>query len=581
MPYEALYRKWRPKVFEDIIGQEETVTILKNQIKYSNIAHAYLFTGIRGTGKTSTARIFARAVNCINPENANPCNNCEICKGILAESIIDVIEIDAASNRGIDNIRELREHTKYNPSKGKYKIYIIDEVHMLTDPAFNALLKTLEEPPAHVIFILATTEPNKVPATILSRCQRFDFKPVKTKDIIEQLSLVCKDMSINYEDEALRLIALNSEGALRDALSILDRCVSFNNETLKYDDVINILGAVNYEFIFNLVENIAGQNTSDVLTLINEIFMEGKDAGQLIRDLISHFRNLLLVKMDVKTDELLTLPEERLKQFKEQSRLFNVNQISSFIYTLSDIESKLKYSSQPKILMEIAVVSLCNKELNDSLEGIIERVKHLEKIIASGEIKVSKDYEKVTHHKSDEIKTIKPLSDSKKQEKTKSTEAEHPREGVEDIKKDIKEEKQHEGEKQHEEEKQDDKDGVLDFGAIKNAWERVLNQMKRDEKAQIGALLKEGTLEELKEDVLTISLKKGFEIHRNRLDKKDTKEYISNVIKKFTGQDIRLSFVMEDELAVSDNADKQKDPVQKLKEILPGEIFDKVEVIDE
>ncbi|HZJ76766.1 MAG TPA: DNA polymerase III subunit gamma/tau, partial [Oscillospiraceae bacterium] len=412
MSYEALYRKWRPGVFEDIIGQEETVTILKNQIKYSNIAHAYLFTGIRGTGKTSTARIFARAVNCMNPENANPCNDCEICKGILTESIMDVIEIDAASNRGIDNIRELREHTKYNPSKGKYKIYIIDEVHMLTKEAFNALLKTLEEPPEHVIFILATTEPNKVPATILSRCQRFDFKPVKTKDIIRQLSLVCKDMSINYEDEALRLIALNSEGALRDALSILDRCVSFNNETLRYDDVINILGAVNYESIFNLVEDIAKQNTSGVLTLINEIFKEGKDAGQLIRDLISHFRNLLLVKMDVKTDELSTLPEERLKKFKKQSELFNVNQISSFIHILSDSESKLKYSSQPKILMEIAVVSLCNRELNNSLEGIIERVRHLEKIMASGKTKLSKDYEKTTHYEPSGTEVSKSFPDS-------------------------------------------------------------------------------------------------------------------------------------------------------------------------
>lgn len=645
MSYETLYRKWRPKIFEDIIGQEETVTILKNQIKYSNIAHAYLFTGIRGTGKTSTARIFARAVNCINPKDANPCNECEMCRSILTESSMDVIEIDAASNRKIENIRELREHTKYNPSRGKYKTYIIDEVHMLTGYAANALLKTLEEPPPHVIFILATTEPYKMEATILSRCQRFDFKPVKIKDIVKQLSFICKEEQIDYEEEALRLIALNSEGALRDALSILDRCISFNNETLKYDDVINILGAVNYEVLFNLVESIGRQSTSGALILVNEIFAGGKDPGQLMKDLISHLRSLLFVKMEVKTDELLSLQEERLRQFKEQSKLFNINQMSSFIYTLSDIESKLKYSSQPRILMEIAVASLCNRELNDSLEGIIERVKHLEKIITSGETDARRKREETQNYEAEKARnttldfTAQRPGITKKQEDGKIIDTKHIKKDVKqeyktqsdeklkDIEKREEHKKQEEYEKLESAEKQEECDGRESdkglkeceeqerdkgskevkkpeeekkskgkeksrddnrvFNTIKNSWGQVLDQMLKDKKASVKSLLGNGTLKDLNKSILIISFKKEFKVHCDMLDKEETKEYISDIILKITGQNVRPSFVIEDQTVVADSIDEQneqneqgKDVVELFKEILPGEIFDILEIID-
>ncbi len=703
MFYEALYRKWRPKVFEDIIGQDETVTILKNQIKYSNIAHAYLFTGMRGTGKTSTARIFARAVNCMNPKESNPCNTCEICEGILKESIMDVVEIDAASNTGVDNIREIRENTKYNPSRGKYKIYIIDEVHMLSRGAFNALLKTLEEPPAHVIFILSTTEPHKVPATILSRCQRFDFKPIKTKDIIGQLSLVCKEISIGYEEAALHLIALNSGGSVRDALSILDRCVSFDNETLKYDDVINILGAVNYESIFNLVEGIAKESIHDVLVLINEIFTEGKDAGQLMKDLIFHFRNLLLIKMDVKIDDFLVLPEERLKQFKEQSKLFNVNQVSSFIYTLSDIDSKLKYSSQPRILMEIAVASLCNRESDDSLEGIIERVKRLEKIIASGKADVGRDDKGIQNYREDRIEKAVPDSADQKQDVVgeqgdkETVEIEHVKAYIKqkvesDSKEELKDDKgieigeesknggkleddeksepkddgksesnddeKSESEDDEKSESNDDeksepnddeksepkndeksedsrkskdskiprddgkpedskgpkddkksedseksegnkgsKDNTRALNTIKGVWEQILDQSKKDGKTYVGTYLKEGTPKELKKGILTILFKKGFELHLDRLNKREIKEYISNIITKFTGQDVEISFVTENGPIISGDLNEQKDsmqepekglpempdqvdPLRKLEEILPEEVFDMLEIKD-
>lgn len=569
MSYEALYRRWRPRVFEDILGQEYTITVLKNQIKNSNIAHAYLFTGIRGTGKTTTARIFARAVNCVNIQDSNPCNECDVCQGILTESILDVVEIDAASNNGVDNIRELREYAKFNPARGKYKIYIIDEVHMLSNSAFNAFLKVLEEPPSHVIFILATTNPERIPPTILSRCQRFDFKPVKTRDIIDHLSLICRELSIDYEEEAIGLIAINAGGGVRDALSILDRCIAFNDESLKYEDVIRLLGAVNYQTIFDLVEGIGKQDTSKVLRLTNEIFMEGKDPGQLMADLISHFRNLLFAKMDIRADELLALSEERLNQFIEQGKLFNINQLSAFIYTLSDIESKLRQALKPRVLVEVAVVSLCNEELNDSLEGLIERVKKLEKAVASGQVTVKKDDHKAPRYEPDK-KAVYPAP-RQSENIIKSRESEG---GT-----DRKQDKNHGKPKDQQEEKPGDRGS--DLKALENAWGQILGQMIRDKKAPIEALLKEGTIERLEGDRLTISLKEGFEFHRDRLDKEEVKNYISSTIEKFIGKTVKPSFVMEGELTLSGDENRQEDPVEKLKETLPGEIFDIIEIIDE
>ena len=289
--HKALYRVYRPKTFGDVVGQEHIVKTLKNQIKNNNIGHAYLFSGTRGTGKTSTAKIFARAVNCLNPINEEPCNECEICIDTLNDNIMDIVEIDAASNNSVDDIRELRESVKYTPSKAKYKVYIIDEVHMLSQGAFNALLKTLEEPPSYVIFILATTEPHKIPATILSRCQRFDFKRVSSKDIASRMSYICKKENIEAEEKALSLIARNSQGALRDALSILDQCMSFGNEKIEYNDVIELLGTVNIDELFELSQSIIDENTKKSLEILNEFIIWGKDIRNLINDLIDHFRN--------------------------------------------------------------------------------------------------------------------------------------------------------------------------------------------------------------------------------------------------------------------------------------------------
>lgn len=563
MSYKALYRRFRPKVFEDVIGQDQVITILKNQISSSNIAHAYLFTGTRGTGKTSTAKIFARAVNCLSAEDANPCNQCEVCEGILTENIMDVIEIDAASNNGVDNVREIRENVKYPPSKGKYKIYIIDEVHMLSTGAFNALLKTLEEPPSYVIFILATTEPHKIPATILSRCQRFDFKPVRINDIMKRLESICEDIGIKTEEEALRLIALNSDGALRDALSILEQCISYTEDTLTYTNVVNILGMVNYEFIFDLVDKIAEKDTSSVLTLINDILMEGKDAGILMKDIISHFRSILLAKMNVQLDELLTLPEERQDRLRQQGALFTINQITSFIYNLSDIESKLKYSAQPKTLIEIGIVGLCSKALDDSLEGLIERVQDLERKLASGNIKVEPHYNK------SQISTPQNRSSHKTQPIEEKQEYKQPESSPPsvDANESTAEEPVHSG-------------APLNFDAIKESWQQILEELRKEKKAQIQALLMEGNLVKLDKDVLIIGFKDGFGFHREALDKEKTKEYINGIIKRLTGQNVRLSFVMEDQLFIV-KEQEEVNPLEKLKEILPKEMQDILEVVED
>lgn len=563
MSYKALYRRFRPKVFEDVIGQDQVITILKNQISSSNIAHAYLFTGTRGTGKTSTAKIFARAVNCLSAEDANPCNQCEVCEGILTENIMDVIEIDAASNNGVDNVREIRENVKYPPSKGKYKIYIIDEVHMLSTGAFNALLKTLEEPPSYVIFILATTEPHKIPATILSRCQRFDFKPVRINDIMKRLESICEDIGIKTEEEALRLISLNSDGALRDALSILEQCISYTEDTLTYTNVVNILGMVNYEFIFDLVDKIAEKDTSSVLTLINDILMEGKDAGILMKDIISHFRSILLAKMNVQLDELLTLPEERQDRLRQQGALFTINQITSFIYNLSDIESKLKYSAQPKTLIEIGIVGLCSKALDDSLEGLIERVQDLERKLASGNFKVEPHYNK------SQISTPQNRSSHKTQPIEEKQEYKQPESSPPsvDANESTAEEPVHSG-------------APLNFDAIKESWQQILEELRKEKKAQIQALLMEGNLVKLDKDVLIIGFKDGFGFHREALDKEKTKEYINGIIKRLTGQNVRLSFVMEDQLFIV-KEQEEVNPLEKLKEILPKEMQDILEVVED
>ena len=384
MSYKALYRQWRPKNFDEMVGQEHVTKVLKNQIQSNQTGHAYLFCGTRGTGKTSAAKIFAKGVNCLSEKDTKPCGECENCKSIQEETFIDVIEMDAASNNGVDNIRELRESIKYPPAKGKYKVYIIDEVHMLSTGAFNALLKTLEEPPSYIKFILATTEVHKLPATILSRCQRFDFRRISEQEMAERMKYICDNMGISMDMSALMLIARNAEGSVRDALSILDQCLALGSKAISRDDVIEILGTADDVFLLELTDCIAEKKSSDAIMLVHRIITEGKDIQQLIKDLIYHYRNLMICNISKDIESIIPMSSENLECLKEQSNKLSISAINNAIMELSKTSADAKWSSQPRVLLELAVITLSTPELNTSVEGLVERITALEKALKNG-----------------------------------------------------------------------------------------------------------------------------------------------------------------------------------------------------
>ena len=364
MSYSALYRTLRPKVFEDVIGQQHIVKTLINQIESNKISHAYLFSGTRGTGKTSCAKIFARAVNCVQKTGASPCNICEFCMAALENRSLSIIEIDAASNNGVDNIRDIVEEVKYPPAEGKYKVYIIDEVHMLSTGAFNALLKTLEEPPKHTIFILATTDPQKLPATILSRCHRFSFKRLLSADLVDSLKAYLDGQKIIIEENALKYIAQISDGAMRDALSILDQSLTFfADEEITLEKIRSIVGAVDDAILFELTNALLEKNSFLCLELIEKLIIDGKDINQFVASQITHFRNLLVAKaLKAPHANALDLSMDSVEKLLEQSSLFTVEQLVIFIENFSLLQSKIKYEKQPRILLEVSCITLCLTE---------------------------------------------------------------------------------------------------------------------------------------------------------------------------------------------------------------------------
>lgn len=358
MEYQALYRQFRPEVFSDVIGQEHIVRAITNQIESGKVAHAYLFCGTRGTGKTTTARILSRAVNCTNRNGANPCNECEACKSVLNQSAVDVVEIDAASNTSVDNIRDIRDEIIYPPVMLKYKVYIIDEVHMLSTGAFNALLKTLEEPPEHVIFILATTEYHKIPATILSRCQRFDFKRISSQEIKERLLYVANEEKTTIEENALDIIAYAADGSMRDGLSILDKCISFGNDTVTGEMVTKILGIVDDTTLFDISKSIADKDVAQLLKLTENTIKEGRDPVLLTVYLIEHFRCLLIASYVQDAQTLLQVSAEKAEKYKEYAKSFSEASLIDIVKKLSNLYKTQKECPNPKVILEIGLISI-------------------------------------------------------------------------------------------------------------------------------------------------------------------------------------------------------------------------------
>ena len=373
--YLALYRKYRPRTFEEVIGQEHIVKTLVNQIKYDKISHAYLFTGSRGTGKTSTAKIFAKAINCTDSKDGSPCLKCETCKALDGTNI-DVLEIDAASNNGVDEIRDLREKIKYPPVVGKYKVYIIDEVHMLSTSAFNALLKTLEEPPKHTIFILATTEVHKLPATILSRCLRFDFRLVSLEVLTAHLKKVLDDEGVKYDEQAINVIVRAGEGSVRDMLSIADRCVSFAGDELTYEKVLTVLGVSEREVLISMADKILKKDTGAALVELDKILSLGKTPLVFSNDLIGYFRDLLLVySLGEKSRDIVVVRDDVFESMQSQAKAENYAEILKAIEVLSSVEQELRYSAEPRIVLETATIKIINEA------SLVRRVEALEEIV--------------------------------------------------------------------------------------------------------------------------------------------------------------------------------------------------------
>ena len=387
MSYVALYRKFRPAEFSEVKGQEHIVTTLQNQIKANRIGHAYLFCGTRGTGKTSIAKIFAKAVNCESPVDGSPCGECQTCKSIAAGTSMNVIEIDAASNNGVDNIREIRENVAYSPTEGKYKVYIIDEVHMLSIGAFNALLKTLEEPPEYVIFILATTEAHKIPITILSRCQRYDFKRITAETICARLTELMDKESVDVEEKALRYVAKAADGSMRDALSLLDQCIAFYlGKKLTYDNVLEVLGALDTDVYSSLLRKIIQKDIPAVMADVEGIVMQGRELSQFVTEFIQYLRNLLFVKSADHLEDFLEVSTENLAQLKEESEMIDGESLMRYIRVFSELSGQIKYSTQKRVLVEVALIKLCKPQMEKSYDSILDRLASIESQLENGVI---------------------------------------------------------------------------------------------------------------------------------------------------------------------------------------------------
>ncbi|OQY10657.1 MAG: hypothetical protein B6I28_00610 [Fusobacteriia bacterium 4572_132] len=564
MSYTALYRKWRPNIFEEIIGQKHIVDTLKNQIKNNSIAHAYLFNGTRGTGKTTIARVFSRAINCENRKEYNPCNECDICLGSINETLMDIIEIDAASNNGVDNIRELRENIKYPPSKAKYKVYIIDEVHMLSQGAFNALLKILEEPPSYVVFILATTELHKIPDTIHSRCQTYSFKRVTQKDIKDRMKFILESMNIEYEDKALDVVIKKGEGAVRDSLSLLDMCISASENGILYEEVMNVLGLSNEELYYDIVNAIIKNDPLNLMKKVELVFNEGKNIVYFLKDLIMYLRNILLLKTSEELKSILDLPNEEIERLLELSKNISSNNLLRIIEILIDRDNSMKYSNNARVSLEITLLKALNSNFELSLSSLVDRVEKLEKKhknLESQNISFNKEI------KTNNLKSNEP--DCAKESKIENLEI------LETENKSIKISKREEVEN----EALDDNNDIDKFKIILDNWDATLNYIKKY-KIAIHAFLIEGMPKYIENNNLIIGFDEKFGFHLNAIEKKENKDIIEKVIYKQHGIKINILPKFNNDInGVEINKINEKEIKDEVKEFFKN-YEDKLEIIE-
>lgn len=529
--YKALYRKYRPKTFDEICGQEAVTASLKNQVKNNEISHAYIFQGTRGTGKTSAAKILSRAVNCLHPVDGNPCNECENCKQILNESVLDVVEMDAASNNGVDDIRELKEKVIYPPQSLKYKVYIIDEVHMLSKGAFNALLKILEEPPRHLIFILATTEIQKIPTTILSRSQKYNFKRISIYEIKENLKRVTELEGKSCDDEVFTLISKSADGAMRDALSVLDQLLTKNKEHINIDDAMEVLGISSSELLFSLSKALVEKNASQTLFTIDEIYKEGVDFNTLSSQILSHFRDLLLVKTMEEPQKIIYT--SHLSEFQEIAGRVNLEDLLIIIDILKNLSVEIKYADNKRVVFEMNAIKICNRLLKDDL---MLRVKALENKLSdlsdNNYLQNNfRDNETITNQ--NKFNNIKSKSKGITNQKENNYEEKPDAKGNESIEKSnqsaiIK----------NNGEVNENGDASLSLEKIKSDWQKIVNELKSQKYSGFGGFIEFAELEKFHDGILEIVFQEEYNFYYEYCSNPDRKNILPDLLKNIYGRDI-------------------------------------------
>lgn len=533
MAYTALYRELRPKVFKDVIGQEHITTTLKNEIKNGRIAHAYLFSGTRGTGKTTCAKIFSKALNCIDLKDGEPCNVCDNCVRIDSGLSLDVMEQDAATNNKVDDIRDLIDEVQYPPQEGKYKVYILDEAHMLTMGAVNAFLKTLEEPPENVVFILATTDPQKLPITILSRCQRFDFKRIKASDIEKRLREIVDDKGILADNKSLSLIARVSDGAMRDALSILDQSISMGGGKVDYEIVISMLGLMGRVEIFNLADAILKKDIEKSLVILDSMVDSGRDPYFITKDLLEHFRNILVTKIiRNNADELVEASSEDIERYKEQSLMIHDQEIIKMVRILQGAEEQSKRSSQGRTFLELALIKICNAEKDYGMDSVVSRMTALENMIKSGKLMVSSgdaDQPRSQGGRETSVpkKTRAPIASSDEIQME-----EHVKEAFEL-----------------------NPNSKLTLESVKASWNEVLEALRAKRQMVIRASLFEGNVSKVEKGVITIEFPENYSHNKKRLEKQEFKSVLNDTVSMIVGEKVSIKLVVDE----SSNEDRGND----------------------
>lgn len=532
MAYTALYRKFRPTTFADVVGQEHITRTLRNQIIADRVGHAYLFNGGRGTGKTSSAKILARAINCLNPKDGEPCNECEICRGALNGSLTDIVEMDAASNNSVEDIRSIREEVNFLPTKAKYRVYIIDEVHMLSPGAFNALLKTLEEPPEHVKFILATTEPQKLPATILSRCQRFDFKRISNEDIIKRLKVVCNESNIEITDSALNIIAVLSEGAMRDALSILERCIQDGENKIDEDKIKDLVGIPKIAFVNSITEAIINYDIDKALKSMDDILNEGKDLNNFLWEIIKYIKDILIYKSSKKAD---LYSEDEIANINAISEKVTKEKLVNLIYELSKLETDMKWSTQKTIMFQAGIIKLCSNEF-DSSSNIEERVDKIEKYLKSGRVAVNTMQVPVS------ATTVNQTQNYNLNNRVQST----PKVGSNTVKQNTMANKP----------KQYSSD-------LSKSWPTIVNDLKQNGKIVLYTNLMNTSAEEINDMTVGIKFPNGLSsFGKTVLEKQENIKEISTLVSMACGKEMQIKYISEAQSQAV--VHRPEDDIQKL-----------------